>query len=201
MSIESLVGKILDDAKMTSSEIHQKALAEVKTCEEMAEKEVREIMDAARERAARSAAERKQRIISMAELEDRKEILKVKQQLIEEAFDRAIKRILSLEMEAYGTFLINLILRANPEGDEEILFNQRDRARFGDGWIERLNQKLLESKKKGGMRMTGETRSIQGGVIVRRGRKETNCSLESVIGSKRDRLEATVAAILFGESD
>lgn len=201
MSIESLVGKILDDARKTSSEIHQRALAEVKTCEEMTEMEVREIMEAAKERAARSAAERKQRMISMAELEDRKEILKVKQQLIEEAFDRAIKTILSLDREAYGTFLINLILQANPEGDEEILFNQRDRDRFGDGWIKRLNQTLLERKKKGEMRMANESRSIQGGVILRRGRKETNCSLESVIGSKRDQLEATVAGILFGDSE
>lgn len=201
MSIESLVGKIIEDTKESSSEIQQRALGEVKTCEEIAEREVQGIMDAARERATRSASERKQRMISMAELEDRKEVLRVKQHLIEEAFGRAIEKILSLDAEAYGTFLINLILQANPEGDEEILFNQRDRDRFRTGWIKRLNQRLVKNRKKGEMRMANETRSIQGGVILRRGRKEINCSLESVIVSKRNQLETTVAGILFRDSE
>ena len=201
MSIESLVGKIIEDARKASSEIQQRAMGEVRTYEEMAEKEMQGIMDTAREKAARSARERKQRMISMAELEDRKEVLKVKQDVIEEAFSRAIERILSLDTEPYGAFLIDLILRANPEGDEEILFNQGDRDRFGNGWIRQLNQRLVENKKKGALRIADETRSIQGGAILRRGRKETNCSLESIIGSRRNVLETTVAGILFSNSE
>ena len=129
MSIESLVDKIIADTKKTSSEIGQRASDEVKTLYEKAEKEVQRIMDGARERATRVARERTQRIISMAELEGRKEILRVKQQVIEEAFGRALDKILSLDTAAYGDFLINLILQSDPEGEEEILFNQRDRDR------------------------------------------------------------------------
>jgi vacuolar-type H+-ATPase subunit E/Vma4 len=109
-----------------------------------------------------------------------------------------MERILSLDTEAYGAFLIDLILQAEPQGDEEIVFNQKDRERFEDGWIEELNQRLVAGGKKGSLKIARETRSIRGGVMLRRGRKEVNCSVESVILSKRNQLETAVAAILFG---
>ncbi len=140
-------------------------------------------------------------MIAMAELEDRKAVLKIKQELIEQAFGRAVEKLLSLDTEAYGSFLADLIFQANPEGDEEILFNQRDRDRLGNGWVRRMNQRLVENRRKGEMRIAHETRSIQGGAILRRGRKETNCSLESVILSKRKELEIPVAGVLFRDSE
>jgi len=200
MSIESLVGKIIDDTRKTAAEIEQKASEEVRAREEAAEKEIQRITEDARERANRSAAELRQRMLSMAGLEGRKTVLAVKQQLIEEAFRRAIDEVVSLDPKAYGAFVINLILQADPVGDEEILLSQGDRERLGDGWIQRLNRHLVENKKRGEMRITPENRSIRGGAILKRGRKEVNCSLESVILSKRNQMEAKVASILFGGS-
>ncbi|MBW2057411.1 MAG: V-type ATP synthase subunit E [Deltaproteobacteria bacterium] len=199
MSIESLIGRIIEDAKKASEEIMQKASKDARTWEEKTEREVRAIIDQGKQRAARAAEERKQRMISMAELENRKELLRAKQGLIEEAFSRAVERILSLDDEAYGTFLVNLILQADPVGDEEVLLNDRDLGRFRDGWIGKLNQRLKQEGKKGEMRVGRESRPIKGGAVLRRGRKEINCSLESVVLSKRNELEATVAGILFGD--
>jgi V/A-type H+-transporting ATPase subunit E len=200
MSIESLVDKILDDTRKTAAEIERKVLEEVRDREEAAGKEIQRITEGAREKAERSMAERKQRMLSMAELEGRKTVLTVKQELIEEAFGRAIDKVLSLDPEAYGAFVIDLILQADPVGDEEVFFNQKDRDRLGDGWIKRLNRQLIENKKKGEMRIAGETRSIRGGAILKRGRKEVNCSIESVILSKRNKMEAKIASVLFGDS-
>jgi V/A-type H+-transporting ATPase subunit E len=198
MSIESLVAKIIEDTRKAASQIQQRSLTEVRTSEGMTEKAIEQIMESARDRAARSAEEQRQRMLSMAELENRKELLTTKQSLIEEAFGRAIERILSLDTEAYGAFLIDLILQAEPQGDEEILFNQKDRKRFEDGWVEGVNQRLVASGKKGSLNIARETRPIRGGVFLRRGRKEVNCSIESVILSKRNQLESAVAEILFG---
>jgi len=200
MSIESLVDKILDDTRKTAAEIERKVLEEVKDREKSAEKEIQRITESAREKAERSMTERKQRMLSMADLEERKTVLTVKQELIEEAFGRAIDKVLSLGPEAYGTFVINLILQADPVGDEEVVFNQKDRDRLGDGWVKRLNRQLIENKKRGEMRIAGETRSIRGGAILKRGRKEVNCSIESVILSKRNQMEAKIASVLFTDS-
>ena len=200
MSIESLVDKILDDTRKTAAEIEGKVLEEVRDREEAAGKEIQRITEGAREKAERSMAERRQRMLSMAELEGRKTVLTVKQELIEEAFGRAIDKVLSLDPEAYGAFVINLILQADPVGDEEVFFNQKDRDRLGDGWVKRLNRQLIENRKKGEMRIAGEARSIRGGAILKRGRKEVNCSIESVILSKRNQMEAKTASVLFGDS-
>ena len=96
MSVESLVDKIIADTKRTSSEIEKRASDEARAGEKETEKNVQQIMGEAKERAARLAGERRQRMIAMAELEDRKEVLRVKQELIEEAFRRAIEKILFL---------------------------------------------------------------------------------------------------------
>jgi len=199
MSIESLVEKILDDTRKNAAEIERKVLEEIRVREEAAEKEIQRISSGAREKADRSMVERKQRMLSMAELEARKTVLTVKQELIEEAFGRAIDKVLSLDSENYGGFVINLILQADPVGDEEIVFNQKDRDRLGDGWVKRLNRQLIENKKRGTMKIAGDTRSIRGGAILKRGRKEVNCSIESVILSKRNQMEAKIANVLFGD--
>lgn len=201
MSIESLVDRIIGDTKKASAEIEQRAREEARVWEEEAEREAQRIAEAARQRADRMAGDQKQRMIAMAELEHRKEVLRVKQEVIEEAFNRAIKKILSLDTARYGDFLIDLILRADPQGDEEILLNERDRGRFRNGWVRRLNQRLERNRKKGKMRICDETRSIQGGAVLRKGRKETNCSLESMILSRRTGLEGKVAGILFKDSE
>ena len=211
MSIESLVDKILDDTGKTAAEIEQKVLDEVRDREEAAEKEIQRITASAREKAARSMAERKQRMLSMAELEGRKTVLTVKQELIQEAFDRAIDKVLSLDPEAYGAFVINLILQADPVGDEEVFFNQKDKDRLGDGWVKRLNRQLIENKKKGEMRIAAEARSIRGGAILKSGRKVREGRLADVLdsqvgsvevtfvldASKRSRIDAPVESVVF----
>jgi V/A-type H+-transporting ATPase subunit E len=201
MSIESLIERILADARKAAAEVEKKASGEAKTFEEETDREIRRIMDAAKQGAARIAREQKQRMISMAELDDRKAVLGMKQQVIEEAFDEALKKILALDGKAYGTFVGNLILQANPNGDEEVVFNSKDRDRFGDGWIREVNERLGKGKKKGTLRIAREARPIQGGAILKRGRKEINCSLESVFLCRRAELETKVAGILFKDSE
>jgi V/A-type H+-transporting ATPase subunit E len=201
MSIESLVDKIMSDTKKASSEIEKKATDEARACDEKTKEEIQRIEKAGREKAARLSQERKQRMISMAELEDRKNLLGVKQEVIEEAFSAAVEKVLSFDPEYYGDFLINLILQADPQGTEEILVNETDRARLGNGWVGHLNQRLEQAGKKSEMAIGEEIRHIRGGAILRKGRKEVNCSLESILLSKRNELETEVAGILLKDSE
>jgi V/A-type H+-transporting ATPase subunit E len=159
MSIESLVDKIMSDTKRASSEIEKKATDEARACDEKTKEEIQRIEKAGREKAARLSQERKQRMISMAELEDRKNLLGVKQEVIEEAFSAAVEKVLSFDPEYYGDFLINLILQADPQGTEEILVNETDRARLGNGWVGHLNQRLEQAGKKSEMAIGDSSRS------------------------------------------
>ena len=62
-----------------------------------------------------------------------------------------------------------------------------------------LDEATREIGKDGKLTLVDERRPIAGGLILRRGRTETNCALATIIRDARERLETDVAAILFGE--
>ena len=133
----------------------------------------------------------------MAELEIRKEVLSLKQEMIETSFEGTISRLLEGDEKRYSALLKKLVLNADPQGDEELILNQKDQETMGDVLVRELNETFLKAGKKGDLRLSRESRPIKGGVILRRGRKEVNCSVESIIYAKRDELEAKVAGALF----
>jgi V/A-type H+-transporting ATPase subunit E len=197
VSLEAIVDKILKDARDQTSRIEGESRAKIQSIQSECEETVRALQETSRKRAERLAEDQRRRLLSMAELDIRKEVLALKQEMIGTAFERAISKLLEQGEESYSTLLKKLILDADLEGDEELILNQKDRERIGDVLIRELNEAFSKTGKKRELRLSREIRPIKGGVILRRGRKEVNCSLESIIYSKRDSLEATVARILF----
>ena len=197
MSLEAIVAKILKDAREKASHIEREKNAQIQSIQSECEETVRALQEASSKRAERLAEDQRKRLLSMAELEIRKDVLAVKQEMIETAFERAISELLEGDEERYSALLKKLILDADLEGDEELILNQKDRETVGVFLIRELNEAFLKAGKKGNLRLSREIRPIRGGVILRRGRKDVNCSVESIIYSKRDSLEATVARILF----
>ncbi len=197
MSLDAIVDKILKDAREQTSRIEGESRAKIQSIESQCEETVRDLLETTRKRAEKLAEDQRVKLVSMAELEIRKDVLALKQEMIETAFEGAISKLLEGDEERYSALLKKLILNADPQGDEELILNRSDRKRIGDDLIREINETLLEARRKGDLRLSPEVRQIRGGVILRRGRKEVNCSVESIIYSKRDELEAKVARILF----
>ena len=86
---------------------------------------------------------------------------------------------------------IGLVKKAGPSGDEEIILNARDR--------ERIGKLLLAAVNADGAKMTisEETRDLTGGLILRRGSIETNCSVELLVELCRGEMSAKLADVLF----
>ena len=78
-------------------------------------------------------------------------------------------------------------------GDEEIVLNRRDRERIGEKLVKAANA-LLE---KGRLSLAPDTRDIAGGLILRRGSIEANCSAELLVELSQSELSAKVAETLF----
>jgi V/A-type H+-transporting ATPase subunit E len=176
--LEAIVDKILKDARKQTSRIEGESRAKIQSIETQCKETVRDLLETSRKRAEKLAENQRVKLVSMAELEIRKDLLALKQEMIETAFEGTISKLL--------------------EGDEKrYSANQSDRKRIGDDLIREINATLLKVKRKGDLWLSRESRQIRGGVILRRGRKEVNCSVESIIYSKRDELEAKVARVLF----
>ena len=129
--------------------------------------------------------------LRISRMEARKSVLSVKQEMVEKSFDLAVQQIVALPDEKYTAFLANLVKKAGPAGDEEIILNAADRARVGEALIKAVN---ADSAK---MKLSDETRDIKGGLILRRGSIETNCSVELLVELCRGELSAKLADVLF----
>ncbi len=194
---ERLKQKILEEASL-------KAQANL----EKAEKEASEIMKAAKEeadnkrqmiiaKAEQEAEERKRRLIAAAELDSRKERLKTKQEIINEAFTKAIQNIIELPAIEYEKILVDMTAESITRGDEEIIMCDNDKERLSRDFIKSINEKIVQKGLKGNVKLSKETRSYSSGIIIKTGDVEINNSIEAIIRMQRDKIEAEIVKVLF----
>ena len=158
---------------------------------QQAERECGEILA----RGRRSAEEREERLGSMAQLECRKLELSAKQEMLAKAYDAALEQLLNLPDQEYTALLADLAVKASSTGREAVILSQKDRTRFGKQVVTQANEKL----KDGGLTLSGETRPIQGGLVLSDGDVEVNCTFETLVRLQRGAMDREIAALLFGE--
>ena len=124
----------------------------------------------------------------IAEMEAKKSVLSVKQEMISAAFDAAREEIVNMPRDKYTQFLARMAAEAAVSGMEEIVLNARDKAE---------NELLSAKGTPGKLTVSEDTADISGGVIVRFGGIETNCSIDALIRQRRSGLSTEVAAALF----
>ncbi len=133
----------------------------------------------------------------IAEMEAKKSVLAVKQEMVEAAFRAARERIINMPREDYVQFLARMAASASADGTEEIVLNACDKAELGRAVCKRANELLAADGKLGKLTLSEDTADISGGVIVRFGGIETNCSIDALIRQQRSALAAPVAQLLF----
>ncbi len=224
--IEKITARIETDMKAEVQEILKNA--EARAAEIRADYEAQAKAQAeAAAAAGREAAERqKERLESAAKMDAKKELLAAKQACLDEAFEAARKKLLSMPEDKYVELLAQLVVKAAKTGREELIFNARDKERVGAKVVSRANAILAEAaaperpneakgskvgniiaKVVGGVsaRMQGtatltladETREMEGGVTLRDGNVEVNCAFETQLRLLRNNMAAEIAAILF----
>lgn len=133
----------------------------------------------------------------IAEMEAKKSVLSVKQEMISAAFDAAREEIVNMPRDKYTQFLARMAAEAAVSGMEEIVLNARDKAEIGKSVCKAANELLSAKGTPGKLTVSEDTADISGGVIVRFGGIETNCSIDALIRQRRSGLSTEVAAALF----
>ena len=205
------------------AEAREKAQAITEQYAAQAERETTELLA----RNEKNAAERAERLKSVAQLEGRKKLLAAKQEMLGLAFDKALEQMLALDRDAYIELLADLCVKAAVTGRERVIFNKKDRQQVGKQVLTRANEllaarvspKLPESVTNsaagavlskvvsgasailsgtGMLTLAEETRPIQGGFIMAADGVEVNCAFETLVRLQRKELEKQVAQVLFG---
>ncbi len=131
--------------------------------------------------------------VRIDQMESRKAILAVKQEMVAKSFDEALKALTNLPEKDYVAFLARLAAKATVSHDEQIILNARDHAAVGQQLVKAANALIPGGK----LSLADETRDFAGGLILRRGNVEANCTAELLVELERGELSAEVAGLLF----
>ena len=127
------------------------------------------------------------------QMEAKKSILALKQEMVSKSFDKACAMLTALPEEQYVALLGKLAAQAAVTGDEEIVLNARDRAAVGAAVEEKANSLLPAGK----LSLSAATGDFAGGLLLRRGSFEANCTIELLVELCRGDMSAQLAKVLF----
>ena len=189
MAKQELLDKIIGDAEERARTILSEAESKAASVVASAEEERATLLDSARKMAAASQPEVVMRRRSMAELEGRKLVLKAKQEMIGEAYRKAL--LVIKESKSYPALLVKMILSAAADGDS-VIFSASD--------FDRVDRKKIvaEAMKQADIRLTlsEEKGAFDGGIVLRGADCDKNLSLEVELESLRSE-EDVAAKVLF----
>lgn len=192
--IERIKERILEEARNEADKKIKEAEKRANNIIEKARDDAEQNKKMLLEKGKKEAKTRKARLISMAELEMKKEILATKQEMVEEAFEKAMERLKSMDASKYEKILINMILGAVETGNEEIILSNNYLDKLSADFLKKLNN---SGKKKLNLKLSGEKREFAGGFILKSKGIEVNNTFESIIRMEKDNIESQIAGILF----
>lgn len=195
---EKIKEKIIADARERAEKIIEAARIEAQGIIKHAEKQAFQRVAIMTEKAKEDAALYKQRAQAAGEMEIKKNILKTRQDTIDEAFAIALERIAELPDDKYSRFLEEILLNAARDEEGELILNSKDKQRLGQQFIDRMNAKFRSLGRNAVLKLSADDLNSRGGFVIRYGDMEINCTLEVMLNMERPNLEAGVAAILFG---
>ena len=141
--------------------------------------------------------QRVQRMDRTARLEAKKSVLNMKQEAVSRAFALAKDKIAELPERDYVAFLAREAAEAAITGQEEVIFCERDRKSVGAKAVKAANELLAAKGMPGLLPLSAATRDMAGGLMLKQGDIEVNCTVDTLLDLTRDELAARVADVLF----
>lgn len=195
---EKIKEKIIEDARARAAQIADQARRDAQDILESASKEANLKIAEIKKTADSEGLEVYRRMMAVAGLEGRKEILRTKQELIDTVFKKAMEGICRLPDDEYQKLLEKMAIEAFSAGSGEIMLSASDRNRIDGNFIGNINAKLKELGIEGSLILSGDTINTAGGFVIRLGDMEINSTFEILFDMLRTELQNDVVKILFG---
>jgi len=198
IGIDKITARIAADAEAEAGEIISRAEAEAaEILNDYAARAEQEHWRIVRE-GAKECDARVARLAGAADLEAKKSVLALKQEMVGLAFNRAAEKLRSLPEKEYSLFLARLAVLSSRTGSEQAIFNKKDAgSAAAAAAIKAANADLTAKNMTGALTISKETRDISGGLILKDGDIEINCAIETLIAIRRNELSAQLAEALF----
>ena len=190
---EKIIAHIQADAKSQADAILAKAEEQAAQIRADFDKQAAQVYAEKVRAGTRACQDQMDSVQRIANMEAKKSLLGVKQEMVSQCFEKAQALLTSLPAEQYAEFLAKLAARASVTGNEEIVLNARDRKAVGEAVVKAANARL------GGGKLTLSERvgNFAGGLILSRGSVEANCTAELLVELCRGEMSAEIADMLF----
>ena len=219
--LEKVTGKIIADAEADARVILDRAEAECAAVKEKYAAATEAELEKLREENDRECQSLIIRARSSAAMAKRNALLEARAALLDEAYAMAERQIKNMNPEQYLDLLQKMLrsaLKNQLAGEEEsmrlygedispavyeVILNSRDRDTYGETLLPAFKTGYgarLPETAHAKLRMAAETAPIDGGLVLRCGPVETNCSLAMLMAENRRETEARVSRILFGDA-
>ena len=191
MSLADIKTKIHAEAQAQVRSIEAENDAKVSAVNKQADAEIKVFQTSYRDRFAKEEPEIAKRREIISGLDAEKVDLGVKQRLIGEAFDSALRLLSELPRDKYLSFVETLMKTAVVKGDE-VLFVGKDERHIDDAWLGSYNEshQTRVSLDRGRL-------PISGGFVLKDGKIDINCSWDMLIENIRSDIESEVVKRLF----
>lgn len=196
--IEKITGRIEADARAEAATITAEANARCAEIRAEYEKKAQDEYWTCVRAGVKECEDRVQRMSRMAEMEAKKSTLTLKQTMVGEAFERAIDMICTMPKDEYVAVMAKLAAKAAVTGTETVVFNGKDQQGCGGEIVAAANAILAQNGGAASLTMSGETRDICAGFVLKEGDVEINCAVEILAELCRNELASQVAEVMFG---
>ena len=216
--LEKVIARIIADAEADAARILAEADAECDAIRAQYDAATAAERARLREKADRECEALITRAKSSAAMAKRNAVLEARARLVDEAYAAAEKEIRTLTEEKYLDLLLTMLrgsLRRQLDGEREIrevygedvapnqyevILNRVDRERYGKRLLEMLERSTvgkLRSEDVSRVVLATDVAPIEGGLILRCGSVESNCSLEVLFAEVRRATEIKESHVLF----
>lgn len=190
--IDKIMERIRQDAQAQQDEARAQTEEQLERIRQDAQAQAEQLRHEQALQGQQAAQRRREQLHSSAGMERRQQLLAEKQSCIDEAFAAAARQLRSLPREEYAQVLARLAAAVGC-GREELILSAEDRAELGQAVVEQANA----LKAGAAFTLSAQTRDLHGGLILKDGNVEYNCSFDTQLRLLRESMAAQVAAILF----
>lgn len=219
--LDKIIDRIISEAEESAKLIKKQSEAEISVIEEESKHISEKIISSIEERTRKEEAQISARAESSAVMARRNALLDAKSKVLDETYEAALNFFLELPNSDYVSLLVKILagtlasrigdleqMRAYGEEyitdydgvDFEIVLNSRDSQKLGNKILSQFRDEYASSFDKNiisRVKISGTTADIPGGLILRHGDVEANCSIDLLIDRIRPELDAKVYKILF----
>lgn len=196
MDVSRIATKIVEDARQAASALLRDAHVKADALQAQSDARIAERREQALVGARADIEAQRDHMLRMAALEQRKEMLAMKRELIDQTFEEALARLCAMPLEQERALVRELLLRV-AQGGERIACSQASAQLYSAAFLADVNAALAGNGARGALTLSPERRALRGGFVLLGEGVEVNVSYEALLRGMRGDLETEVAARLF----